>query len=225
MKWYWWLSAPVAAGLMLAASSQPYFSLVKPNSWSNEIVAAPGETASFDFPVGFEDARRAASVRVVDFEKLGPDNPLGFTTKDGFDVWVAMTEWEARPDSILVRCRARAEGSDGREYPSDKTMLEGNLENQKLLGMDDDCVPPGEEGPNVRGVEFMSEEEMIDPGSPRPEKWKRLNAIVVPHGVQPRTLTFSWAVPDCVTLELPEPEDFLEKRLSSAASEEPSGGA
>ena len=48
MKWYWWLSAPVAAGLMLAASSQPYFSLVKPNSWSNEMVVAPGETASFD---------------------------------------------------------------------------------------------------------------------------------------------------------------------------------
>ena len=38
MRKLWWASAPVAAGLMLAASSQPYFSLVRPWTWSQEQV-------------------------------------------------------------------------------------------------------------------------------------------------------------------------------------------
>ena len=87
--------------------------------------------------------------------------------------------------------------------------------------MDDDCVPPDQAGPKVRGVEFMSEEEMIDPGSPRPEKWKKLNAIVVPHGVQPREMTIYWAAPDAVTLELPEPEDFVDKLISRGSPAPP----
>mgnify|MGYP006948300701 FL=1 len=221
MRKLWWLTAPVAAGLMMTASSQPYFTLVKPNSWSNEILAAPGETASFDFPVGFEDARRAASVRVLKFEKLDPDNQLSFTAVDGFDVWVVLTQWEAPPDSVLVRCVVWAIGSDGRKYDSVKTVWDGERDNYRALGMDDDCVPPDQAGPKVRGVEFMSEEEMIDPGSPRPEKWKKLNAIVVPHGVQPREMTIYWAAPDAVTLELPEPEDFVDKLISRGSPAPP----
>ena len=62
----WWLGAPVAAGLMLAASSQPYFSLVRPWTWSQEQVIEAGSPGNIDLPIAdFDGARRHADLEVL----------------------------------------------------------------------------------------------------------------------------------------------------------------
>lgn len=222
MRMAWWVTAPVAAGLMMAASSQPYFTLVKPLLPVEVQRIEAGTAGDFSLPIdGFEDARREATVEVIGLERLEPGNKLGLSTQDGMDLYVAMTQWIAPPESVLYYCRIKTIGSDGREYPNPTLIVDGITRD---LSMNDQCTLDGKEGPKIRAVEFLSDEmEIEQPAEPRQPRWKKLEPIVVPHGVQPREMQLTWDRHSYITFVLPEPEDFVDEFFFSGST--PSGTA
>ena len=150
----WWVGAPVAAGLMLAASSQPYFSLVRPWTWTQEQVIEAGSPGSFDLPIAdFDGARHHADIEVLGFQSVEDEIQIGLHAPEGFTIWAVLTQWNAPEESVLEGCHMWVTVSDGKEY----------LRKDKLFGTPIDdfsamhaCAPPGEAGPVVRVSEIGS---------------------------------------------------------------------
>lgn len=206
MRKIWWATAPLAAGLMLAASSQPYFSLYRPWAYTDEHVVKADESGHFDLPAeGNPDVRHQADIEVRGFQMVERGDPrIGIDAPEGFQTWVLLTKWSAPAESILAGCEMWVTGTDGKKYPLTDAVFEGP-------GLVDDlrmtyrCVPPREEGPR-----FNKAEKTVDPGSPRPEKWNKITPVAMPDGERPVKLHIAWGTPRYVTVVLPEPAEFID---------------
>lgn len=218
MRRIWWATAPLAAGLMLAASSQPYFSLYRPWAWTQEQVV-DAEGGHFSLPVAElpqleepveVDLIHEADIKILGFQEIVHHEQIGIYPPEGFTNWLVLMEWNAPADSMLSRCSIWFTGSDGKEYSRSDFVYSGEMdENLKSMFS---CTPPGEAGPqqdNYTG-EVSTEE-------PRPEQWKKLVPIALPDGVKPEKLHIAWQQPHYVTIVLPEPEEFVEAPSSAPA--------
>ncbi|WJY96764.1 hypothetical protein [Corynebacterium fournieri] len=208
MNKLWWVSAPVAAALMLAASSQPYFSLVRPWSWSQERAFEASAPANFDLPVAnFDGARHAADVEVLGFQSVEDGHQIGLHAPDGFTIWAVLTQWGAPAESVLAGCRMWVTGSDGKEYQRTDAVFGSVVDDfSSRYG----CTPPGEEGPTVSAPDIGTDEMQLDAGSPRPEQWRKVTPWALPDGVQPTRLHIGWDFPHYLTIELPAPAAFVD---------------
>ena len=206
MRKVWWAAAPVAVAAMVAASAQPYFSVIRPWSWSQERVVEPGASAEFAFPIhGAGDITRDAEVSVVGFQQVPESDfqALTISPPEGFNMWIVLTQWHAPQDSPLSYCRVWATGTDGREYLlSDRVFSTEPI--LPVISNSKSCTPAENSGPYFDGA------QLVDGfGDPRPDEWQKLTPIAMPAGVQPAKLHFGWDEPNYVTLVLPEPEVFV----------------
>lgn len=207
MRKAWWVAAPVAVALMVGASMQPYFSIVRPWTWSDEELVSAGGEGSFAFPIAdVEGAMYQAQVSVLEFQELNPkqQDVLEAHAPEGFSPWLVLTEWSAPQESVLAGCRMWVTASDGREYQLvDRAFVEPVM--QQDLSTANGCTLPGQGGPLVGDGEIVE-----GFGDPRPDTWRKLTPIAMPDGVQPLKLHVGWEEPHYVTLVLPEPEPFGE---------------
>lgn len=219
MKRAWWIAAPVAVALMLAASSQPYVTVYAPWQWTKQQVLADSE--EFRIPVAdYPEYTHSARVQVAGFQKLSPGAIAGITPLEGFDVWAVLTQWQAPTDSILAGCQMWSTDDQGTEYPLMDRVLGGVVDPR--LSTFSACTPPGEEGPQLEWDMDNHPDDMnqltLTPGEPRPESWEKLTLLSMPAGTQPEALHIGWDKPAYVSLPLPEPEEFLsEEQLASFA--------
>ena len=223
MRKLWWLGAPVAAGLMLAASSQPYFSLVRPWTWSQEQVIEAGSPGSFDLPIAdFDAARHHADIEVLGFQSVEDESQIGLHAPEGFTIWAVLTQWDAPEESVLENCHMWVTGSDGKEYLRKDGLFGTPIDDFSAMHA---CTPPGEAGPVVRVDEIGSTEMHLEPGDPRPGQWRKVTPLALPDGVRPEKLHIGWDVPHYATVELPEPKIYVDAPAdsSSAGSAEVSG--
>jgi len=220
MKLAWWAAAPVAIGCMLAASSQPYFGIYRPWSWTQEQRIAAGTPGSFDLPIdglvegeGSGPPRRTAEVEVIGFQRVEHEEEIGLDAPDGFAIWALLTQWRAPEDSVLSHCRMWATGSDGRDYQRTDQIFGEVVSDMSALHS---CTPPGEGGPATESVNLRTATVRVVQGDPRPEEWRKLIPIAMPEGVQPEQLHLGWNEPDYVTLDLPEPKNYVDDPESKA---------
>lgn len=218
MRKIWWATAPVAVALMLAASSQPYFSLYKGWGYDAEQVV-PASGGNFSMPANEwdvlpemqkVDARHEAHVEVLGFQPVVDNAHTGIYPPEGFTTWVVMTQWDAPTDSILKRCEMWVTGSDGVEYHRNDLVFTGAKDPHFDSGYS--CTPPREEGPYQS---LDNGEIVVD--DPRPESWKKLSPFALPDGVQPLELHIAWAAPHYATIVLPEPAVFFPPEEASEA--------
>lgn len=210
-RWAWWATAPVAVGLMLAASSQPYFSLYKGWAWTEETVI-PASGGHFDFSADRWEAlpdapevtaRHTADVSIIGFQEIEHNEDLGVEPPEGFKTWLIFMQWDAPTDAVLQRCRMWATGSDGIQYNRSSLVFTGGYD----VHLDDaySCTPPREAGPKLD----PDAPDGITIEDPRPGTWKKAAIFALPEGVKPETFHIAWNKPHYVTIELPEPEVFF----------------
>lgn len=221
-KIWWWVSAPFAAALMFMASSQPYFTVYKPWSWTRENVLETGKPSSFDLPVKEIDnpagLPRTAEVELRGFERIEDDNTYGVDVPEGFDGWILFTQWKAPEDALLSGCEIWFTGSDGRRYQQEETLIPATPGKNRPKVPDEirkgpGCTPRMQSGPRYTWPEGELENRF-----PRPEEWENLINIVMPDGVQPTEFHFAWGPPHYVTLELPASMPFVEELLADSSS-------
>lgn len=221
MRKIWWGTAPLAVGLMLAAASQPYFSLYRPWAHTAEHVVEAGAPGHFDLPAeGAPDIRHQADIEVRGFQMVERGDPrIGIDAPDGFNTWVLLTKWSAPAESVLAGCDMWVTGTDGKKYPLTDAVFEGP-------GLVDDlrmtyrCVPPREEGPRLNQAE-----KTVEAGSARPEKWNKITPVAMPEGERPVKLHIAWGTPHYVTVVLPEPAEFIDVAESAPARSAPAAPA
>ncbi|WP_157731232.1 hypothetical protein [Corynebacterium glaucum] len=220
MRKIWWATAPLAAGLMLAASSQPYFSLYRPWALTKEHVVA-AEGGHFSLPVGewglqdtqaTTDLAHEAEIKILGFQEIVHNEQIGIYPPDGFTTWLVLMEWNAPSDSLLSRCGMWFTGSDGKDYPRSDFVFSSDVDEN--LQARESCTPPRAGGPKQDWDtgEVTTEE-------PRPEQWRKLAPIAMPNGVRPTELHFLWLKPHYVTIVLPEPAEFIDESSDGAAGE------
>lgn len=212
MKKIWWATAPVAAALMIGASSQIYVDLYKPRSSRDVTLIAPGEQGHFSFPLsGTDGATRTADVEVIGFQSLDKVNDIGLEAPENFTPWLVLTQWHAPEDSVLAPCMMSVTGSDGRHYRLFNAIFAPitNREISDILDLGSACTPSDASGPELEVSQHNPQETLVVPGTPRPEKWRKLSPVALPDGVAPVELTIEWT-PYYVTLVLPESENFLD---------------
>ena len=217
MRKFWWATAPLAVGLMIAASSQPYFGIYRPWSWTQEHTVEAETAGSFSFPVyGYESAKHTADIEVLGFQEVEREEDIGLDAPDGFTIWAVLTEWKAPEDSVLSHCEMWFLGSDGKEYIRSDSIFGGVGINENLSA-NDSCTPPGETGPEVvaEGADF--DDFVLEPGTPRPETWRKVVPIAMPDGVQPEKVYFGWNKPHYVALVLPEPKNYVDGASEDSA--------
>lgn len=226
MRKIWWAAAPLSAGLMLAASSQPYFSLYRPWAWTQEqVVDAQG--GQFSLPVAElpnpenpveVDLIHEADIKILGFQEIVHHEQIGIYPPEGFSNWLVLMEWSAPADSMLSRCSMWFTGSDGKEYHRADFVYSGDMD-QNLKSVHS-CTPPWEAGPQQ---DYYTGEVTTE--EPRPDQWKKLIPIATPHGVRPEKLHIAWQEPHYLTIVLPEPEEFIEPPAAPAPSDAGPAGA
>lgn len=225
---YWSLAAVPACALMLAASSQPLVDYYLPWEWTKEKVipasAQEGDDeASFSFPVSdYEEYSHAGTVSVKGFQLIDPADFPELVLPQRFSAWAVLTQWAAPEESILYGCRLWATADDGNKYRMSNSVLSDGMPDPNIdtaYG----CTPPDASGPKLSWDQENFPDDFtklaLDPGEPRPEEYRKLTVIVVPDGVQPTQLHIGWEQPHMLTVELPEPRNFVDGAGDGAAGD------
>ncbi|MDO5668753.1 MAG: hypothetical protein Q4G50_01990 [Corynebacterium sp.] len=193
-SWHWYAAVVPAIAFALAASSFRYVDIALPNSPSDPISGAAGETLHIEQTAEVEGVdnlivadvtlTHAALVRAEDTPSLGDTE---------IDVIAVDFDWSAPPESPLRTCDMRLLTEDGTPYlpaPRLGARLSGappELTNTYY------CAPEDTPGPFMDMGVDLGVSDYQDP--PRPESWSTTVYFVVPAGTRPGSVEVIWQTP------------------------------
>lgn len=200
----WTVALLPAIAAVIAASSFRYFHVYQPNTFSEAVSVAAGETAHFDREFVTEEHTfwRAAEVEVFAVQKLEEIDFPDFQPTADVELWAVATSWKAQPDVTLSWCETWLTDTNGTSYGNYSELI-GDKNFDKNFSSMYACVPPEATGPDAPSIFDPDPQE--DPDNKRPETWRKVNVFALPPGVTPKTLQIGWEKPFYLQLELPEP--------------------
>lgn len=223
----WYLAVVPAVAFALAASSFRFVDVYLPNTPSDPIFGAAGETLHIEQTAEAEgvDNLIIADVTLTGAALLREEDEPALPGTD-IDVIAVSFDWAAPPESPLRTCDLQLIADNGNHYLPSPRLGGALVGASPALTSNHHCTPEDAPGPLMSlGVDlgFSGYE-----GPERPAEWSTTVYFVVPAGTQPASVQLIWQTPtyleftgvslDSAEVSLPSlPEDAFSS-LSSAGA-------
>ncbi|MDO5512392.1 hypothetical protein [Corynebacterium sp.] len=205
----WYLAVIPAVAFALAASSFRLVDVYLPNTPSDRISGAAGDTLHIaqTAPVEGVDNLVVADVTLTRAALVREEEEPQMVDGTDIDVIAVDFDWSAPPESPLRTCDLRLVSEEGLTYLPSPRLGSALVSASQALSSMHLCTPEDTPGPLMDMGVDLGIGEYEDP--PRPESWSTTVYFVVPSGTRPAAVEVIWQPPTYL--------EFTDVSLDSAA--------
>lgn len=192
----WLLALPVLLTVAMVAASQRYVNIYLP--WEpNAPIHAKEDVVELRQRYEYMDetVRREVDIRFLGVEQVADHE--GQRPAPGATMWKVAVEFRAEPDAVLGHCDA-ALMSDGVSHGFGGGKVLVDPDSFTMPALRPSCEPLDTPGPQFE----VYSTEVAHPEVPRPERWQREFAFVLPEGKQPDEFRVWWTPPEYASFKL-----------------------
>jgi len=212
----WYLAVVPAVAFALAASSFRYVDVYLPNTPSDPITGAVGETLHIEQTAVAEGVENliVADVTLTGAARLREEDEPSLPAGTEIDVIAVSFDWAAPPESPLRTCDLQLVTVGGEHYLPSARLGSHLVGAAPELSSTHYCTPEDAPGPLMSLGVDLGFSGYEDPE--RPAEWSTTVYFVVPAGTRPASVKLSWQMP--TYLEFTGVEVSGEEALSSLSS-------